>query len=63
MTTLIFVKLIYSCITSAVFASNPVMIKVKTKKRKWKEVLKQETYHFILPRLVPCIHMGLNTSK
>ncbi len=33
MTTLIFVKLIYSCITSAVFASNPVMIRVKTKKK------------------------------
>ena len=63
MTTLIFVKLIYSCITSAVFASNPVMIRVKTPKRKWKEVLKQENYHFTLHHLVPCIHMGLKTSK
>ena len=61
MTTLIFVKLIYSCITSAVFASN--LIRVKTPKQKWKEVLKQENYHFTLHLLVPCIHMGLKTSK
>ena len=64
MTTLIFVKLIYSCITSAVFASNPVMIRVKTKKKtEMERSIKARNLSFYTSSSCSMYSYGINNLK